>query len=364
MDIALVSLGTTPGLRRSDEAFAELVRRAGASCEVVRVRIGASGRLRRHPALTDLVEALAARRAASGIEARAIVYSAITTALLQPRGAPRPHGIRFDATAALNRPGLGGAWQRRRERGVLERAALLMPLSLGAEAAVAAVARPRVRVPIPIEPIEPAAERDVDAVSYGSYPRKRGLEVLCAAWAEAAPAGARLVIGGADAAKGRAWLDRCGVPEPPGVEWAGELPRGEWLDLVRRARVYLNASRWEDFGIAPMEALSAGTPLVTVPTPGSYEALPLARALDARLVAVESSASALAAALRTGLGLEREELDAYAARAGELLAPYRADAIARVVAEEVLPALGIEPEGASPDAPAPTGAPGPPEGAP
>ncbi|HEX8648451.1 MAG TPA: glycosyltransferase [Thermoleophilaceae bacterium] len=342
-DIALVSLGTTPGLRRSDEAFAQLVRRAGATCEVVPVRIGASGRLRRHAAVTDLVEALAARRSARGIEARAIVYSTITAALLQPPG-DIPYGIRFDATAALNRRGLAGAWQRRAERGVLSRARLLMPVSLGAAEAVSGLDRPRVRVPIPIEPIEPVepgGERDIDAVAYASYPRKRGLEVLCAAWAEAAPAGARLVVGGADRAKGLAWLRRHRITEPPGVEWAGEVPRAEWLDRVRRARLYLNASRWEDFGIAPMEALSAGTPLVTVPTPGSFEALPLARLLDPRLVASDGSQDALAVAIRAGFALGAEEREDYAARAAVLLEPYREEAVARVVAEEVLPGLGI-----------------------
>jgi glycosyltransferase involved in cell wall biosynthesis len=345
VDIALVSLGTTPGLRRSDEAFASLVQRAGATCEVVPVRIGASGKLRRHPAVTDLVEALAARRSTRGIEARAVVYSTITAALLQPRGVGGrggagdvPYGIRFDATAALNRPGSGGAWQRRGERGVLERATLLMPVSRGAEEAVADVDRPRVRVPIPIERVDGAPDRDIDAVAYASYPRKRGLEVLCAAWAAAAPSGARLVIGGAGREKGLAWLRRHGVPEPEGVEWAGELPRAEWLSRVRRATLFLNASRWEDFGIAPMEALAAGTPLVTVPTPGSFEALPLARELDARLVSED-----LAGALRAGLDMSPEERADYARRANELLEPYREEAIARVVAEEVLPALGVAP---------------------
>ena len=346
-DIALVSLGTTPGLRRSDEAFAGLVRRAGATCEVVPVRIGASGRLRRHAAVTDLVEALAARRSARGIEAAAIVYSAITSALLQPPG-DTPYGIRFDATAALNRRGLAGSWQRRAERGALDRARLLMPVSLGAEAAVADAGRPRVRVPIPIEPIDGAAERDIDAVAYASYPRKRGLEVLCAAWAEAVPRGARLVVGGADRAKGLAWLRRHRITEPEGVEWAGDLPREEWLDRVARARLYLNASRWEDFGIAPMEALSAGTPLVTVPTPGSFEALPLAHELDPRLVAADGSQDALAVAIRAGFELSDAERADYARRADELLAPYREEAIARVVADEVLPALGVRPA-AGPD---------------
>ena len=343
-DIALVSLGTTPGLRRSDEAFAELVERAGATCAIVPVRIGASGRLRRHPALTDLVEALAARRSARGVEARAVVYSTITAALLQPPrvgggaagGGNVPYGIRFDAIAALNRPGAGGLWQRRRERGVLQRARLLMPVSRGAEAAVAHVDRPRVRVPIPIDPIAGAAVRDIDAVAYASYPRKRRLELLCSAWAGI---DGRLVIGGADRAKGVAWLRRHGVEEPAGVEWAGELPRAQWLDRVQRARVFLNASAWEDFGIAPMEALAAGTPVVTLPAAGSFEALPLLRELDPRLVTNEES---FADAIRTALALTDAERADYARRARELLAPYGEDAIARVVAEQVLPALGIE----------------------
>ena len=312
-DIALVSLGTTPGLVRSDDAFASLVRRAGASCEVVPVQIGSSGRLRRHPAVTDLVEALAARRSARGLRARAVVYSTITAALLQRPEAP--YGVRFDAIAALNRP--------------------------GAAAAVQGETPPTVRVPIPIEEIDGTAERDVDAVAYTGYPRKRGLELLCAAWAEAAPPGARLVVGGTDRAKGAAWLRRTGVPEPDGVEWAGALPRERWLDLVRRARLFLNASHWEDFGIAPMEALAAGTPLVTVPTPGSFEALSLARELAPDLVAVDVSADSLAVAIRAGFALDDERRRRYGERALELLRPYREEAIGRIVSEHVLPALGI-----------------------
>ena len=64
-DVVLVSLGTTMGLREADEAFARQLRAAGASCEIARVRLGASAQLRRTMALTDVVEALAARRAAS-----------------------------------------------------------------------------------------------------------------------------------------------------------------------------------------------------------------------------------------------------------------------------------------------------------
>jgi glycosyltransferase involved in cell wall biosynthesis len=335
-DIAVVSLGTTPGLVRSDHSFASLVRAAGASCEVVPVRIGVAGALRRQIAVTDLVEALAARRSARGVRARAIVYSTITAALLQRPDVP--YAIRFDATASVNRPGPAGAWQRAAERRPLRGARLLMPVSRGAEAGVPVSGPPVVRLPIPIERIDGAAERDIDAVAYAGYPRKRGLEVLSEAWAAAGPQGGRLVIGGLGREKGMRWLERRGVPEPAGVEWAGHLPRDEWLQLVGRARVYVNASRWEDFGLGPLEALSAGTPLVTVPTPGSFEALPLARELAPELVAHD-----LTGALRAGLAMDEAARSAYAERADELLEPYREERLVTVVRDTVLPALGIEP---------------------
>ncbi|GAC1316743.1 MAG: hypothetical protein NVSMB25_03010 [Thermoleophilaceae bacterium] len=335
--IALVSLGTTPGLVRSDESFVRLVRAAGVDCEVVRVRIGASGRLRRQTAVTDLVEAVAARRSARGLRAGAIVYSTVTAALLQRPLSP--YAIRFDATAALNRPGASGAWQRVAERRALARARLLMPLT---EAALPqTVQAPVVTLPIPIEEIAPASRRDIDAVAYAGYPRKRGLELLCDAWAQAAPPGAKLLIGGADREKGLRWLERSGRAEPAGVEWAGELPRSQWLDRVARARVFLNASRWEDFGLAPLEALAAGALLVTVPTPGPFAALALARRLDPRLVAADLSGDALARALRVGLSLDEGQARAYADNARTLLEPYREAEVARVLAQRVLPALGL-----------------------
>jgi hypothetical protein len=318
-DIALVSLGTTPGLRRSDESFAELVRRAGCTIEVRTVHIGLSGKLRQGPAAVDLVEALAARRSARGLSARAVVYSTTTAALLSHPAVP--YGIRFDATAAINRPGVAGAWQRRVERRALREASVLLPVSRGAHAVAGGI-----HLPIPIEPIEGASERDLDAVTYAADPRKRGLEVVCGAWRHG-----RLVVGGIGREAGLRWLRRHGVPEPEGVEWTGPLPRERWLELVGRARLFVNGSRWEDFGIAPMEALSAGTPLVTVPTPGSFEALPLARELAPELVSED-----LVGAIEAGFAVERE---GYADRARELLRPYRADAVLATLRERVLPEL-------------------------
>ena len=340
VDVALVSLGTTPGWRRGDEAFAELVREAGASCEVVPVRLGAARRLRRNMTTTDLVEALAARRSARGIAARAVVYSTITAALLQPRR--DPYAVRFDTLAAHNRPGVGGLWQRAREPRVLSGARLLLPWSeVAASAARELLADPPpiVALPPPLEAIETGGSRELDAVAYAGNPEKRGLDLLCEAWRRGAPAGARLVVGGIEREAALRHLRRAGVREPEGLEWAGALPRERWIGTVAAARVFLNAARYEDWGLAQMEALAAGTPLVTVPTPGPNEALALARRLAPELVAAERSADALAAALRAGLALDEPARAGYAERAAELLAPYRRDAVARVVAEEVLPAL-------------------------
>ena len=330
-DVALVSLGTTPGLRRVDEAFARQLRDAGVACEVARVRIGAAGRLRRNPAVTDLVEAVAARRTARP-PARIVVFSTVTAALLQRPA--EPYAVFFDSPAALNRPGLSGAWQRRAERRALAAARCLLPRSDGAARAAPGDA-PRIVLHAPLEPLPHSGPRDIDALAYAGDPKKRGLDLLCEAWAKAG-AGARLVVGGIEAERGRRWLERRGVPEPTGVEWTGPLPREQWLATVQRARLFVNASRWEDYGLSQLEALSAGAALVTVPSAGPYEALPIARRLAPALVGED-----LAAAIAAGLALAEAELDDYRRAAEDALAPYRPDAVQAVVAERVIPALGL-----------------------
>ena len=335
-DIALISLGTTMGLRRADEAFAAQVEAAGARCRVVAVEIGAAGGLRRSMALTDLVEALAARRAARGVDARAVVYSTVTAALLQPPRAP--YAVRFDRTAAGNRPGVGGAWQRRRERSVLAGAALLLPWSEEAAAGLDHADRTVVLSP-PVLAAPGPAEDAPDAVAYAANPDKRGLDLLCDAWAAAAPAGARLGIGGLDRAEGLRWLAKLGAAEPAGVEWLPTTSPEDWRALVAGAKVFVNASKIEDWGIAQMEALASGTPLVTVPTPGPNPALALARELAPELVAAERTSAALAQALRAGLALDVPARERYAARSARMVEPYSEESLRRTVAEEILPRL-------------------------
>jgi glycosyltransferase involved in cell wall biosynthesis len=345
-DIALVSLGTTMGLREADAAFASLVRAAGASCEVVPVRFGATVALRRRSmALIDLVEALSARHTAAGVRAGAIVYSTVTAALLRPAH-DVPVAVRFDGTAGLNRPGRGGVWQRRRERHALADAALLLPWSTPAQAAAADAAGagvpPSIVFPPPLPAVEAARHVPADApdaIAYAANPDKRGLELLCEAWARARPGAATLAIGGIEREAGLRWLARSGVAEPPGIVWLGRVEREHWLGLVASAGVFVSAARIEDWGLAQMEALAVGTPLVATPAPGANASLPLARRLAPALVAAQRSAPSLADALRAGLALDAGERAAYAASAAELLEPFGEAALRRRMADEILPRL-------------------------
>ena len=115
------------------------------------------------------------------------------------------------------------------------------------------------------------------------------------------------------------------------MRFAGALPRAEYRALVRRARVFVTAPRREDYGIAQLEALADGCMLVTTAAPGPYAALPLARALDPRLV-VEDLAGALRAALD-------EPAPGYGERAAEALRPWAPAEVDRVVADVLLPRL-------------------------
>ncbi len=350
-DIAILSLGTTSGWRRADAALAEDLRALGYRCRVIPVAVGRAGRLRRSMLLTDVVEALAARHAASRLDARAVIICSITAALLQRR--PRvPHAVRFDSLAALSRPGSGGAWQRRREPDVLRRAELLLPWG-----AVAAKSAERVLgldtggpaivpLPVPITP-EPdivsaraaAREPGPTAVAYGANPEKRGLDVLLPAWERAAPPEAELRIGGIDRRTAERWLDRRGVAIPPGVSFIGMIDHAAWGRLVASAGLYVSAARYEDWGIAQLEALAAGRPLVTLPSPGPNEALPLARRLAPELVGADLGVPELTRAITAGLELSAEARTAYRSEARLLLAPYGPEAVRRSVADRVLPAL-------------------------
>jgi len=325
VDVLVVALPTTAGWRGAVPALADAIERAGAR---VAVASAAPTRAVRTFALTDLVQARAARAAArAGIEGhrpRALIYASATAALL----GPRPGAIWFDSPAAENRPGRHGPWQRPLERRRVARAPLLLPMSEGGLRALDPRGRrdrvPAIVLPVPVEPSAaaptPTVERDVAALAYAADAEKKGLARILAAWDGARRPDERLLVAGQPAG-----------PLGAGAEGAGLLAPQDYRALLRRARVFVAAPRHEDYGIAQLEALVDGCRLVTTPGGGPYPALALARALDARLVSDD-----LAAAIRTALDAPADD---YAARAAVLLAPYRRAAFEATVRERVLPAL-------------------------
>jgi len=316
-DVLLVSIAGTAGLRAADDALAGALRRAGASVAVARV---ARTREVRTFALTDLAWALPARATARtairSASPRAVIYSSSTAALLWPE----PGAIRFDAPAAGNRPGRHGVWQRPVERRRFAAAPLLLPWSEGALAEAPAPRAEALVVPVPVAASgPPAGDRDLAAITYGANPHKKGTDRVLAAWRAARRPGETLVVAGL-----------AGAGED-GVRFTGMIPPAEYRALLRRARAFVTAPRREDFGIAQLEALADGAQLVTTAAPGPYAALPLARALDPRLVGDD-----LAAAIRTALD---DPSPGYAGRAAAAVAPWTPAAVDALVAERLLPAL-------------------------
>jgi len=188
----------------------------------------------------------------------------------------------------------------------------------------------------------PAPERDIAAITYAANPAKKGLDRVLAAWRELRAARSDGdITGNGDGAAGEllvAGIDAAGLAHAAGgspgaqdVRALGSLASADYRALLRRARVFVCAPRREDYGIAQLEALADGCMLVTTAAPGPYAALPIARSLDGRLVG-EDLAAALASALH-------EPLPAYGQRALAALAPYRLEAVRRVVSEQLLPRL-------------------------
>lgn len=326
-----------------DALLVEQLRRVGADVAAVSVRMGASGRLRRAYPVTDLVEAVAARRAlAQALERhspRAIVLCTTTAAMLaDARGLP--YAVRLDAPACLNRPGPQNAALHALERRALGAARLVLPWSRAAAAALPAGAAPAVVVPGPLTPSgERPWRREPVAVAYTPDVKAKGLDVVCGAWTAAGIEGARLEVFGVEREPALAHLRRTGTPVPNGVEFRGKTPPEQFRAALRTGRVYLGGARWEDYGQAPLEALVDGALLATVPSGGPFEALALARELAPDLVADSIAAEPLAAALRAAFELSEQRAHDYRVRAAELLERFRPEAIERTLAREVLPAL-------------------------
>jgi hypothetical protein len=335
LDVLIVSLGSTEGLRIADRQLHDSLERAGARVAIVQAKPPAPTRTMM---LTDLAWARAARATARAAlddlkdsPPKAVIYSSTTAALLWPRRG----AIRFDAPSAGNRPGRHGLWQRPLERRRLGEAQLLLPWSEGGlhEAPPSARHGDRALVlPVAVEASgSPEPVRDIAAITYAANPSKKGLDRVLSAWGGVRGAGGQgeLVVAGASLAE----IEAAGLTMAgrDGVRVVGALPAGDYRALVRRARVFVCAPRREDYGIAQLEALADGCMLVSTPAPGPFAALAIARSLDPRLVSED-----LRGALRTAL---QDPSAGYQARALHALATFAPEAIDRRVVDELLPRL-------------------------
>ena len=312
-DVLLVSLGSTGRAARGRRGAA---RRARARRRARRGRRRGAAARRAH-ARADRprvgARGAGARRARALAEQRprAVLYSTTTAALLWPA----PGAIRYDAPAAANRPGRHGIWQRPLERRRLRAGAAARPVG-GRHARRDAARRTRRRSSSRsrssrrLRPARGRARHRRDHLRRRTRTRRastacspRGPRRAARARSSSSPAPSR-------------------VPAAPGVRYAGRLPPDEYRALLRRARVFVTAPRREDYGIAQLEALADGCALVTTAAPGPYAALPLARALDPRLV-VEPDAAALAAALRAALDEPAPDYAERALRGARAVPPRR-----------------------------------------
>ena len=356
-----VGSGSTAGLRQADAEMLTALRGLGVDVLAITPSLEPPRRLRRYVQRSlvtiDAFESVALRRATahalSTHEPRAIIHSTTHAAMLQPPAAARARiAIRFDTPAQLSRSGAPYRLEYLLERRRFDNATLLMPwaLEVGPDTARLLPAEvPVVPVPIPIELGDepPGDRRDPVAVFYGASPEKKGLDVAVRAWAQltasdrsAQGAGDRcLLITGIDRERGLRYLRERGIAEPPAVQWTGLLPPEAHRALTRRAEVYLAASRYENYGIGPLEALADGSMLVTTPSPGPFAALPIACELDSGLVADGDSPDAVATALRAAFARGRDERATYRARAREGLRAFSRQEASRRLCHEVLPLL-------------------------
>jgi glycosyltransferase involved in cell wall biosynthesis len=355
MSVLLISPAGTGGWRTNEAGLTEALSEQGVDAEVRRVGLGRFERFRHPWATGSLIVAWAARRELKrGLrqgKRGAVIAVNSTAAMLFPFRRLRRLGvrvaIRIDCPASEQFPGGSHALHRRLERRALGVADLVLTMGPQSTRLVRPLARQTVEVPLGVAISSPAAPADPPVlVAYAGQPEFKGLDLIIRSWAElgARRGKATLVITGVDAVDAGAFLKRHGVAEPEGVRWAGVLPRAEHDALVAGATAFVSASRLEGYGIAQIEALAAGVPLVTTPSLGVYEAEPLARQLAPELCA---EPAALADAIAAALQLPSDRRTEYARRAAGLLAPYAKDRVAPAL-REALSALGVPaPPGAS-----------------
>jgi glycosyltransferase involved in cell wall biosynthesis len=152
----------------------------------------------------------------------------------------------------------------------------------------------------------------------GTLEPRKGLDDLMSAWSSLDPR-PRLVLCGDPG-----WRMRMNVA---GIEYTGFVSRERLRDLYRGAMLFVYPSRYEGFGIPPLEAMACGVPVIATRT-GAIEEY----AGQAAIVIAPGDRDALRDALLR-LIRNRSLRDELRARGPERASHYRWDASAKTMAE-------------------------------
>ena len=106
----------------------------------------------------------------------------------------------------------------------------------------------------------PGGEPQGDYILFvGTLEPRKGLNDLVGAWWSLPEPRPRLVLCG-----DRGWRTR--ISDLPGIEWTGFVSRERLRELYRGALMFVYPSRYEGFGIPPLEALACGAPVIATRT--------------------------------------------------------------------------------------------------
>ena len=104
----------------------------------------------------------------------------------------------------------------------------------------------------------PGSDGEGDYILYaGTLEPRKGIDLLLDAWNALAPPRPRLVLCG-----GEGW----NVRVPAGVERTGYVDRATLRQLYRRCLLFVYPSRYEGFGMPPLEAMACGAAVIATRT--------------------------------------------------------------------------------------------------
>jgi hypothetical protein len=353
VDILHIGCETTFGWTVNDAALRRALTELGVDVHQVSLRRRRGGLItqtaqRLQSPVTDLYESASyvalTTAALRTVKPRAIIYSCSQAALLQPRRA-LPEAVWIDGSLALTRPGKRNLPLRTLEGLRQRRLDLAMAMSLCHAEEITSPLRAKASTTLhaPVDRSSGPGDPLIDGIPqpfgaiYGASPFKKGLDIAIEAWGLTGTA-ATLVISGITHADATEYLGRA---LPANVRTIGPRAPEVHRSLVRKAAVYVSASRREEYGTSQLEAYADLIPVATVPSLGLVEPVSVGRAVRPDLVASEISAPSLAQAISTALRMTPPELDAYRAAAATVMADYSYCAFKARLARDVLPRLLI-----------------------